>query len=212
MDWSRVFYDLLHAESEAIVLQVLKRFSLLNDPNAWQPLGNLENNFAIVGNQQTDPTGALVEKIINGIDANLMAASYTAGLDPESTEAPATMVEAVERFFHVKHGRLGDLGSKQLTNLALAIHLVAVGKKDDPCYLIIDKGEGQTPSSFPETFLSLAKSNKLRIPFVQGKFNAGGTGVLQFCGRENFQLIASRRHPNRLRKNGMLTPDGTENG
>jgi hypothetical protein len=35
----------------------------------------------------------------------------------------------------------------------------------------------------------------LRIPFVQGKFNSGGTGVLQFCGTENYQLIASRRNP-----------------
>jgi hypothetical protein len=35
----------------------------------------------------------------------------------------------------------------------------------------------------------------MRIHFVQGKFNAGGTGVLQFCGNKNFQLIASRRHP-----------------
>jgi len=47
----------------------------------------------------------------------------------------------------------------------------------------------------PETLLSLNKSNKLRIPFVQGKFNMGGTGVLKFCGRNNLQLILSRRNP-----------------
>jgi hypothetical protein len=47
----------------------------------------------------------------------------------------------------------------------------------------------------PDTFLSLAKSNKLRIPFVQGKFNMGGTGVFQFAGRHNLQLIISRRDP-----------------
>ncbi len=47
----------------------------------------------------------------------------------------------------------------------------------------------------PQTFLSLARSNKLSIPFVQGKFNMGGTGALQFCGTHNLQLIVSRRHP-----------------
>jgi hypothetical protein len=60
---------------------------------------------------------------------------------------------------------------------------------------VYDQGEGQTPQRMPDTLLSLTKSNKLRIPFVQGKFNMGGTGVLPFCGKNNFQLIISRRHP-----------------
>lgn len=195
MNWLEVFLKLVRAESEEEVLAVLTHHKLLDDHGAWYALGGVDNNLAIVGNQQTDPTGALVEKIINAIDANLMAECFAAKIDPEGDVPPATMAEAVEKFFHVKHGRLGDLGAKQQTALAMAIQLVAVGQKDNPCYLVIDKGEGQTPASFPDTFLSLAKSNKLRIPFVQGKFNAGGTGVLQFCGQENFQLIASRRHP-----------------
>lgn len=47
----------------------------------------------------------------------------------------------------------------------------------------------------PYTLLSIGKSNKLRIPFVQGKFNMGGTGVLQFCGTNNIQLVISKRNP-----------------
>jgi hypothetical protein len=54
----------------------------------------------------------------------------------------------------------------------------------------------------PDTFLSLTKSNKLRIPFVQGKFNMGGTGVFEFCGQYGLQLIITRRNPNIL--NGEL--------
>jgi hypothetical protein len=56
-------------------------------------------------------------------------------------------------------------------------------------------GEGQTPRDVPGTFMSLNKSNKLRIPFVQGKFNMGGTGVLRFCGIRNLQLVVTRRDP-----------------
>jgi hypothetical protein len=41
----------------------------------------------------------------------------------------------------------------------------------------------------------LTKSNKLRIPFVQGKFNMGGTGVFEFCGPNGLQLIITRRNP-----------------
>jgi len=47
----------------------------------------------------------------------------------------------------------------------------------------------------PDTFLSLDKGNKLRIPFVQGKFNMGGTGALRFCGDEGIQFVMTRRNP-----------------
>ena len=47
----------------------------------------------------------------------------------------------------------------------------------------------------PDTLLSLDKKNKLRIQFVQGKFNMGGTGVLKFCGRDGLQLVISKRRP-----------------
>src|SRR5262249_31930009 len=68
-------------------------------------------------------------------------------------------------------------------------------RKGNPCITIADKGEGQTPNRMPDTLLSLGKSNKLRISFVQGKFNMGGTGALEFCGERNLQLVISRRHP-----------------
>src|SRR5436305_447607 len=61
---------------------------------------------------------------------------------------------------------------------------------------VVDNGEGQTPRGVPHTILSLHAGNKNRIPFVQGKFNMGGTGVLEFCGRDrNLQLVVSRRNP-----------------
>ncbi len=47
----------------------------------------------------------------------------------------------------------------------------------------------------PVTILSINKSNKLKVPFVQGKFNMGGTGALSFCGNNNFQLLISKRCP-----------------
>lgn len=194
MDWATLFEQLVQAEQEAKVSRILERQHLM-DEDLWVPLGGEENNYSIVGVQHADPTGALVEKVINGIDALLLQACYANGIDPESDSAPQTMAEAVERFYGVKGGRLGDLTSREQTALAMNLRLVAVGLKTDPSYLVIDTGEAQTPKSFPDTFLSLAKSNKLRIPFVQGKYNAGGTGVLPFCGTENYQLIVSRRHP-----------------
>jgi hypothetical protein len=63
-----------------------------------------------------------------------------------------------------------------------------------PCYTFVDNGEGQTADDFPRTFLSLSAGNKKSIPFVQGKFNMGSSGVLRYCGRQWFKLIVSRRY------------------
>src|SRR5439155_21827945 len=100
MDDFTLFSRLLRAEDESEVDAILKRadFGLENE-NAWRPLGDMENNFSTVGNQQTEATAALVEKIINATDAILMSECFLAGIDPESADAPSTMSEAVERFF-----------------------------------------------------------------------------------------------------------------
>lgn len=198
MNHQTLFDRLLKSDDESEVDSVLQEAGFFSDePDVWQPFGNYENNFNLIGNQQADPTAALVEKLINGIDAVLMSAAFNRGIDPEGPDAPQSMAEAVERFFEVRHGRLENLMPAQQTELAENLHLIAVGSKKHPSYLIVDKGEGQTPLSFPDTFLSLNRSNKMRIPFVQGKFNSGGTGILQFCGtsNRNYELIVSRRHP-----------------
>jgi hypothetical protein len=190
----QLFYALLHAETEDEVTALLSTRSMLS-PADWKPLGEMENNWSMAGNQQTAAAAALVEKAVNGIDAVLIYECLKRGIDPESPQAPSSMADAARLFFDIPNGRLENLDARTRTALAEMIQLIAVGSKSEPNYLIVDQGEGQTPSSFPETFLSLAKSNKLRIPFVQGKYNAGGTGALRFCGRQNFQLLVSRRAP-----------------
>ena len=55
--------------------------------------------------------------------------------------------------------------------------------------------EKATPRRLPLTILSLNRSNKMYVPFVQGQFNQGGTGALRFCGHRNLQLVISRRNP-----------------
>jgi hypothetical protein len=196
MNNSDLLAKLLTLEDENEVDLLLERIGYpLSNDLVWKPLGDMENNFSTVGNQHSEATGAFVEKIINGIDALLMREAFRAGVDPQGPSAAKSMPEAIEQFFGIKGGRLDQLDARQLTNLADGLHVVATGSKASPCYLIIDRGEGQTPARFPDTFLSLNRSNKMRIPFVQGKFNSGGTAVLQFCGEKNIQLIVSKRHP-----------------
>ena len=40
----------------------------------------------------------------------------------------------------------------------------------------------------------MSESNKRDIPFVQGKFNMGSSGVLNFCRKHWFKFIVSKRY------------------
>lgn len=187
---------LLRAETEHEVDSILEKNGCMSDdPSIWRPFGDNENNQGTINNQQDDPTPALIEKIINSVDAVLLAKCFEKQIDPRSVGAPSSMSEAAERFFGVRKGRLDSIDSQERTELADNIHFIATGSKTQPNYLIVDRREGQTPHQMPNTFLSLNKKNKWGIPFTQGINNSGGTGVLPFCGEQRYQLILSRRNP-----------------
>jgi len=194
-DGLQLAQQLLEAESEKQVVKILKKGGYWDDVRSWKDFDGHENNYSIIGNQQANPVAALVEKLVNSVDAVLMRECLRHGIDPEAKEAPGSIAEALESFFGIKAGNLANIGASKRTALAANIGLVASGQKRRPNYVVFDRGEGQTPEMMPKTFLSLAKSNKLRIPFVQGKFNMGGSGVLRFCGDKHLNLLISRRHP-----------------
>jgi len=195
-DIKKLCVNLAQAESEQGVIEVLKNVGLWDRESVWVDYDHNPNNFSTIGNQQSSPDTALVEKLINSVDAVLMRECQRRGIKPDGSEAPRSIQEALKDFFGVYDGKLSSIGASQRAKLAENILLVATGQRSNPCYSIIDFGEGQTPKRMPDTFLSLNKSNKLKIPFVQGKFNMGGTGALQFCSiKHNLQLIISRRDP-----------------
>jgi hypothetical protein len=189
---------LAKADLEDDVIDILKEAGYWDDEKCWKYYGGRENNFDTIGNQQSKPDQALVEKLINSVDAMMIAKCHEQGLNPEHIDAPQSISEAMKRFYNIENGKLTNMNSLERKKLSENICLVASGKKSMPSFSIIDKGEGQTPESMKDTILSLSKSNKLRIPFVQGKFNMGGTGVFQFCGKKNLQLIISKRNPKLL--------------
>src|SRR5450759_4892231 len=78
-----LFDALLTAEGEEAVIAALHSAGYWDDESSWAVLGDEENNFSVASNQQTDPTTALVEKVINSVDAMLMAGAYKAGVDPQ---------------------------------------------------------------------------------------------------------------------------------
>ena len=201
---------LLHAESNAEMVTALTDAGYWDDPASWRPVGDNESNFATINNQQGDPFSALTEKIVNSVDAVLVGECLRRGIDPTSSSAPRSIREAVARFIENLDGPLreGD-GQQELwderginrTPIAQRIVVAATGPRvkrnpPPPSISIIDDGEGQCPRRFPDTLMSLQKDNKVKIQFVQGKWNMGGTGVLSFCSEPNhFQLVISKRDP-----------------
>src|SRR6185437_9388872 len=187
--------ELLDAEYETAVLYALESRGLLNNESRWRFLGNMPNNQSIVLNQQSSPGAALVEKFTNGLDAILLKHCRALGIDPRGPKAPSSMAEAINAWF-------GDLSEKDQTEIRdfaeTNLVLYATGSKQRPSLALYHAGEGQLAQDFPKTFCSLIYgtsdgSYKGAIPFVQGRFNMGGTGVLPFCSEKRMlQLIVSR--------------------
>ena len=129
-------------------------------------MNNHLNNYAIIGNQQEAAEVALVEKFVNCIDHLLILKCLELGIDPKGVDAPSSMAEAVEKFFNINRGDFSSLNHTARSELADNIKFIATGKKDSPCYIISDLGEGQHPQDFETTFLSLNTANKSDIKFV----------------------------------------------
>ena len=194
-DIKKLTLALVNSETENEVVQVLNKFSLWENKNAWKEFDESSGNWSTIGNQQSAPDTALVEKIINSVDAVLMRECLKEGILPESKEAPHSIAEAQKKYFSIYNGKLSSIDANSRAKIAENIFLIATGSKNNPSYSIVDLGEGQSPESFPTTFLSLNKGNKNKVQFVQGKFGMGGTGVFRFGSPEhNLQLIISKRN------------------
>ena len=196
----KLLMQLVSARSENEVRKIIDSDPLSGNEENWKPYGGYESNFNTINNQAKNSVAALAEKPINSIDALLLKECKLRGIDPESKQALKSMKEAIEFFFGIKSGDFSDLADKERRRLAGNIQIIAEGDKKRPNLIIADKGEGQHPDDFENTFLSLHRGNKNKILFVQGKYNMGGSGVLPNCGEYNYQLILSRKTPELLKK------------
>lgn len=193
-DYKKLFDELYNATTEDTVDIIIQSYPDIFKEENWFPLGGNENMFGVVRNQQSNPIAAIVEKVTNSIDAILVRKCYEAKIDPESPGAPKSMEEAIQKFFpENKQWDLQTFRRKQ----AEEIQVIADGPPRNTSVIIYDNGEGQRPEDFERTFLSLLRGSKIKIHFVQGKYNMGGSGVLVFCGKKRYQLIGSKRFDNK---------------
>ena len=202
MDSRKVCLAILNAESEQEVDRTVESVPDLSNADNWRAIDGRETNFNVVTNQASTGSKALTELCTNMVDAVLMKHAFIRGIDPTGPDAPRSVIEGVRELVRLRGARSGILAEvddpKYLQEFAEENLVIGVTggtrRSDSLCFTFVDNGEGQHPSKFEDTFLSLSKGNKSDIPFVQGKYNMGSSGVLTYCGRHWYKLIVSRRY------------------
>ena len=202
--------SLIKATEGKEVYNLLKDYDLWSKDEIWRPYGDIEGNWSTI-NAHGATDYCLNEKITNSIDALLANECWISKLNPEDKEkTPKSVNDAVYKFLNDPENKDESKKShifwsqKHRLQTAKKIFLSCGGSSGkNPTIAIADLGEGQTPEMVPHTFLSLQKSNKIGINFVQGKWNQGGSGAMKYCGQGTgiqFQLIVTRRNPKIIEK------------
>lgn len=206
-DYKKLLLELYNAPDSDSLYKLIVSYGL-DTPEYWKPYGGNINNAGTFENQQSSPENALVEKLTNSIDAILMKECMVRGIQPKdktSSKVPQTINAATKLFFNVDNGKWENVVAPERNRISQDIQIILTGDRKTPNVAIYDNGEGQNPSSFENTFLSIAKGNKNDVPFVQGKYNMGSTGSLVFCGdKHRYQMIISRRNTGLNDSDGLI--------
>lgn len=193
----KLLLDLYNAPNADALYKVVLSYGL-DSSEYWKPYGGNLNNAGTFENQQSSPENALVEKLTNSIDAILMKECMLRGIQPKDKAdpcVPQTINAATKMFFNVDNGKWENITASERNKIAQDIQIILTDDRKNPNVAIYDNGEGQNPTNFENTFLSIARGNKNDVPFVQGKYNMGSTGSLVFCGdKHRYQMIISRRN------------------
>ena len=202
MDSKELCLRILRVESEHEVDAIIESEPILSDPGNWYPVDGRDTNFNVVTNQASTGSKALTELCTNMVDAILMKHAHMKGIELTGQDAPQSVIAGVRDLVKLQGARSGILSQvdsprylQEFAEKNLVIGVTGGTRREESlCFTFVDNGEGQHPNDFEETFLSLSKGNKSDIPFVQGKYNMGSSGVLTYCGRRWYKLIVSRRY------------------
>ena len=190
-----MFLKLLSIASSDEIASLIENDDFFKPENCdWKPYGGRENNAGQIEGQMKSSSNALVEKLINSIDALLMRRCYEVeGTAPDSKDPklPKSLSEAINKYF----GGEDEINKKRSDWAKRHLAVLAEGDKKKPTLTIIDRGEGQSPEKIQNTIVHLSGSIKRNIDFVFGKYHQGGSAAIRFCGskRRCYQLVSSRR-------------------
>src|SRR3989344_9026485 len=93
--------SLSRAETEKEVVQVLQKANLWVNEKNWKEFNGSSGNWSTIGNQQSSADAALVEKIVNAVDAVLTRECLRSGIQPKSLDAPKSISDAQKKYFWI---------------------------------------------------------------------------------------------------------------
>ena len=153
-----VCLNLLNAESERAVQEIIDSVEEMKEPNNWTAIDNRESNFNVVTNQASTGGKAATELMTNMVDAILTKSAIQKGIDPKNRDqAPENMYEAVDRLvINLRGGKLVNADKIWLKDYSLKNLIIGISGSQDsrrisadwPCYTFVDNGEGQHPNDF----------------------------------------------------------------
>ncbi len=187
-DVSFALTKLLQATNAAQVEEVIQDLDKLGFE--WRLVGD-RNNYATI-HVSSFPGAALVERVTNAIDAALELVAET---NPKLTEDCPSPRIFIEKTFGVKAGYLTNMElkgdrEKLVERAGVVITLRDSDSKLTPTIDIQDHGIGISRAEFPDTILSLNRSNKINKWYLMGRFGQGGSATYRFS---KYTVIASRR-------------------
>ena len=111
--------SLAKSEDGNDVIKLLKEKKLWNEEN-WKELGGSSeiNTHSVVGNQQSNPANALLEKLVNCGDSTLMLKVKENNLLVSDDSYPQNVKEAMVNLFKVDDGNWINIGASQITKIA----------------------------------------------------------------------------------------------
>jgi hypothetical protein len=153
----------------------------------WAPFGGRDNNRGVI-EVSTDPGRALIERITNGIDANLEAEH---GLHRGMPQCRSPK-EAATAWLNVPAEGLSQMTPQQRRALAqrVTITLLPGAGRDARTVEVRDRGIGLEPAEMAGTILSLNESNKVTKHYLAGIYGQGGSSTLTVS---KYTLIATRK-------------------
>lgn len=186
----QVFLNLLNATKRAELKEIVR--TLAEKCNGtWRLVGDRENYPTV--HMASSPVSSIVERVTNAIDAQLEAIAL---YSPKMVEDCGSPRKLVERRYQIEGGyltSLGDVRNKRehlVEEAGISITSRDGDAEDTPTMDILDAGIGVAKDEFPDTLLSLNKSNKISKWYLMGRFGQGGSATYRFS---EFTVMISRR-------------------
>lgn len=180
---TKLLNSLLKAET---IPEFKLALSTISGDFKWMPYGNTTGNKGQI-KIATDPVRALVERIINSIDAVTERGLQEAGVD---NNLPRTKDELETLNLHSPRHAVTNYVPERNDHILVQVSSKQGWESSDVS--IWDKGIGIQPSDFFSTILSLSGSNKISKPYQVGMYGQGGASSIGRVSNDGYVLIASR--------------------